>query len=103
MGEDMRRGDVTLAILLKRSGALRFAMVAVITAFALFLAETCIRFRQLRSLGIVVALALWGVLLVSWYIQRNNADMAYEQRGFYRALWVWAITDLSVVLAMAPM
>jgi len=102
MAEDMRRGDVTLAILLNRSGALRFAMLVVVVGFSLILIEAGIRFRELRSLGILLSLALWAILLASWYIRRNNVDMAFEQRGFYRALWVWAITDLSVVLAMAP-
>jgi hypothetical protein len=71
-------------------------------AFAFTLGEVWLRFRQARSAGALVALALWAVVLVPWIATHERVDRAYEQRGFYRALWVWAVTDLSVVLAMAP-
>jgi len=103
MVEDSRRGDVTLALLLTKRGALLFAMATVGIAFALFLGEVWTRYRQPRSIGILVALVLWGVLLLPWYRRRDTVDEVYEQSGFYRALWVWAITDLSIVLAMMPM
>jgi len=103
MVEDSRRGDVTLALLLTKRGALLFAMATVGIAFTLFLGEVWTRYRQPRSIGILVALVLWGVLLLPWYRRRDTVDEVYEQSGFYRALWVWAITDLSIVLAMMPM
>jgi 4-hydroxybenzoate polyprenyltransferase len=101
MTEDARRGDVTLALLLKKRNALRLAMAAVAIAFAFFLSEAFRTRWQLRSAGIVAALPLWGTVLVPWYRQCDEADEVYEQRGFYRALWAWAFTDLSIVLAMA--
>ncbi len=102
MAEDLRRGDVTLALLLKKRNVLLFAMAAVTIAFAFMLGEVWMRYRQLRSTGILVALTLWGVVLLPWYRRRDEVDEAYEQRGFYHALWVWAVTDLSIVLALAP-
>ena len=102
MAEDLRRGDVTLALLLKKRNALRFAMAAVGIAFAFMLGEAWMRYRQLRSVGILVALALWGVVLLPWHRYYDQLDEAYEQQAFYRALWVWAFTDLSIVLAMVP-
>jgi 4-hydroxybenzoate polyprenyltransferase len=102
MAEDQRRGDVTLALRLGKQNTLRFAMVAVSIAFAFTLGEVWLRFRQVRSTGTMLALGLWAMVLVPWIIHHDRVDTAYEQRGFYRALWVWAVTDVSVVLAMAP-
>jgi hypothetical protein len=46
--------------------------------------------------------ALWAVLLIHWLKNHATVDIIYEKRGFYRALWVWALTDISIVLAFAP-
>jgi 4-hydroxybenzoate polyprenyltransferase len=102
MAEDRRRGDVTLALRLGKQNTLRFAMLSVGIAFAFTLGEVWVRFRQVRSMGTIIALVLWTGVLVPWAVRHNRVDVAYEQRGFYHALWVWAITDVSVVLAMAP-
>jgi hypothetical protein len=37
-----------------------------------------------------------------WYIKRNQVDWRYEQKGFYNALYAWALTDLAVAVAMMP-
>ena len=102
MAEDSERGDVTLALLLDKRNALRFAIAAVGIAFAFMLGEVWRRYRQLRAVGILLALALWSAVLLPWYRRHDQVDETYEQRGFYRALWVWAVTDLGIVLAMAP-
>ena len=102
MAEDLRRGDATLALLLKKQNALRFAIASIGIAFAFMLGEARRRYWQPRATGILVALVLWGVVLLPWYRRYDEVDMAYEQRGFYRALWVWAVTDLGVVLGMSP-
>lgn len=102
MAEDLSRGDVTLALLLNKQKALRFAITAVGIAFAFMLSEAWQRHWQPRAVGIPAALALWAALLLPWYRHHDEVDTAYEQRGFYRALWVWAITDLGIVLAMSP-
>ncbi len=102
MAEDVSRGDVTLALLLNKKNALRFAMLMVAVAFAFMLGEAWARYRQIRSVGILVALLCWGGLLFFWHRQHDQVDAGYEQRGFYRALWIWALTDISIVLAMAP-
>lgn len=102
MAEDEKRGDKTLALLLGRRNALRFAISSIVIAFGFMLGEALVRYQELRSLGILVALVLWIVVLLPWYRRYREVNMAYEQRGFYLALWVWAITDLGIVLAMAP-
>ena len=102
MEEDRGRGDSTLALLLGKRKAILFSMAAVGIAFVFFLTEAFTGYLQLRSFGLLIALALWAVVLLPWYLRHNEAGVAYEQRGFYKALWVWAVTDLAIVLAMAP-
>jgi 4-hydroxybenzoate polyprenyltransferase len=102
MEEDRERGDVTLAVRLDKRNALRFATGAVVIGFIFFVGETAARYLELRSLGILFSLFLWGIFLIDWYKKYAEADIAYEKRGFYKALWIWAVTDISIVLAMAP-
>jgi lycopene elongase/hydratase (dihydrobisanhydrobacterioruberin-forming) len=101
MEEDRTRGDRTLALLLGKPRVFFVAGGAVLIAFSFFLLEAWQHFQNWRSLGILLALSLWLWLLGAWYHQSEHADQAYEQRGFYRALWLWALTDLTIVLAMA--
>jgi len=101
MGEDRERGDTTLALLLGKRNALIFSIITVGIAFVFFIGEVLARNWSFRSAGIFLSLFLWGVVLLPWLKRYREVDMNYEQGGFYRALWVWAITDLSIVLAMA--
>jgi 4-hydroxybenzoate polyprenyltransferase len=102
MGEDKARGDSTLALILGKRRAILFAMAAVGMAFIFFLVEALTGYLHLRSSGLLLALAMWAVVLLPWYHRHQEVDVVYEQRGFYKALWVWAVTDLAIVLAMAP-
>jgi 4-hydroxybenzoate polyprenyltransferase len=101
MDEDRTRGDSTLALALGKRRVLRLALLSVLAAFAFFLGEAWLRFRHPASLGLVLALALWLGLLIPWLRAAESAGRAREQRGFYQALWIWAMTDLAVVLALA--
>ncbi|MBN1265170.1 MAG: UbiA prenyltransferase family protein [Anaerolineales bacterium] len=103
MEEDRRRGDNTLAVRLDKRNALRFAAAAVIIAFVFFVGEVTARYFELRALGILISLLLWGVFLIHWNTHYASVDNAYEKKGFYKALWIWAVTDISVVVAMAPL
>lgn len=102
MEEDDKRGDKTLALLLKKPAVFHFAGLAVLIAFMFFISEAAARYFELRSLGILISLILWASLLIPWMRNHASVDTAYEKQGFYRALWIWAITDISIVLAMAP-
>jgi len=102
MEEDHRRGDTTLALRLNKRNALRFASGAVAIAFVFFVGETAVRYFDIRSLGILISLVLWAIFLIHWNTNYAVVDNGYEKKGFYRALWIWAVTDISIVLAMAP-
>ncbi len=100
--EDRRRGDRTFAMLLNRRNSLLFAMLAVGLAFVFVLREAWLRYRQPISIGLLLALAFWGAVILHWYHRQERVDRLYEKQGFYRALWACFLTDLSIVLAMAP-
>jgi 4-hydroxybenzoate polyprenyltransferase len=102
MNEDRGRGDTTLALLLGKRRAILFAIASVGVAFIFMLGESFSRYLPVRSSGLVIALILWAVVLLPWYHRYGEVDEVYEQRGFYHALWVWAVTDIAIVLAMAP-
>jgi 4-hydroxybenzoate polyprenyltransferase len=102
MGEDRARGDSTLALALGKRNSLRLSLLAAVLAFAFFLGEPWLHYPAWRSAGLVIALGLWLALLIPWLRRSETADTPSEQRGFYRALWIWAITDLAVVIAMFP-
>ena len=102
MGEDRARGDSTLALTLGKRNSLRLSLLAIALAFALFLGEAWAHYHAWRSTGLVLALGLWLALLIPWLRRSETADTPSEQRGFYQALWVWAITDLAAVVAMLP-
>lgn len=101
--EDARRGDRTLARALGRRKSLIVALVAVVSAFALFgaagLAAGWGGADIWRWLALGLAATTWAVVLIPW-LQRYSAMTAPEhQRGMYRALVAWALTDLAVVFA----
>jgi len=53
----------------------------------------------LRWGGVLVALVCWAAVLLPWRSRWSRLAPADHQRGMYRALAAWAVTDLVVVLA----
>jgi 4-hydroxybenzoate polyprenyltransferase len=100
--EDRDRGDSTLTVLLSKRQALLFTIASELVAFVFILGEAWLRYRMLQSIGILVALVTWGVVILPWYFRHDQVDQTFEKKGFYRALWACFITDLSIILAMAP-
>src|SRR5207247_2230302 len=49
----------------------------------------------------VVHLVAWVAVLVPWYRRREALPAPAHQRGMYRALAAWAVTDLVVLLVFA--
>lgn len=103
MKEDHKRGDVTMALLLGKAQALNLSIAAVMVAFLFFLGEAFFHFRTLQSLSLAGCLLLWLILLISWRNNYASMDTAHEKQGFYRGLWIWAATDICIVLSLAPL
>jgi 4-hydroxybenzoate polyprenyltransferase len=103
--EDTRRGDRTLACVLGVRRSLDAAIATAALAFALF-AAAGIRAGWVaggthvwRWGGLGLALAAWAWVLIPWRLQQARLAPADHQRGMYRALGAWALTDVVVVLA----
>ncbi len=103
--EDSRRGDRTLACVLGPGRSLAAAVAAAAIAFAL-LAAAGLR-AGWRSGGtdawrwaaLAAALAAWAWVLLPWWRNHARWSPGEHQRGMYRALAAWAVTDVVVVLA----
>jgi lycopene elongase/hydratase (dihydrobisanhydrobacterioruberin-forming) len=101
--EDIRRGDRTLASLLGVRQSLLVAVGAAAGAFALLM------IAGVRSgwgaadwwrwAGLVLSAWAWCWVLLSWLRRHRGFSGAEHQRGMYRALGAWAVTDVVVVLA----
>lgn len=105
MAEDAERGDYTLALALGKQNALRMGVLGVGMGFVFLTLEVVQRrlLGAVRSVGLILALLAWSAVLIPWYLCRQQADVAYEQRGFYSALYAWALTDIAVAVAMMPL
>lgn len=101
--EDTRRGDRTLASVLGPSRSLDVALGAATLAFALFAAGAVRAGWRFPADGwrvglLVLAGAAWSAVLIPWRARVAGMTPAEHQRGMYRALVAWAVTDVAVVI-----
>jgi 1,4-dihydroxy-2-naphthoate octaprenyltransferase len=95
--EDKERGDRTLVIALGKRGALIWSIVTVLIGFS-FLAAAILKYHFTPwSLVPAAALVAWMAVLLPWL---KNVNTYPEQKGMYRALWTWALTDIGVIAAL---
>jgi 4-hydroxybenzoate polyprenyltransferase len=103
--EDSRRGDRTLACVLGIRRSLTAAIGAAALAFSLFAAGGARAGWRLAGVdvwrwgGLLLALLSWAAVLLPWRRRWAAMTAAQHQRGMYRALAAWAVTDVVVVLA----
>jgi 4-hydroxybenzoate polyprenyltransferase len=103
--EDARRGDRTLACLLGIRRSLTASLMTAGLAFVVFaLAGARAGWRlagadAARWAGLLIALGAWAAVLVPWRRRWATLTPAEHERGMYRALGAWAVTDVIVVLA----
>lgn len=102
--EDLRRGDRTLASALGMGRSLSAALGAVVIAAGLFAAAGVEAGWHgtgavWRWAALTLALCAWALVLVPWRLHGSRWTPAQHQRGMYRALGAWAVTDVVVVLA----
>ena len=99
LDEDRRRGDRTLALLLGLRTSLIVAIGCTVFAFVLFAWAAVV--LRVTAWWLLVPLVAWLAVLVPWYRQREVLPPAAQQRGMYRALAAWGLTDLAVLLVFA--
>ena len=99
--EDRRRGDRTLALILGMRASVAVAIGCTLVAFALFGWAGWWLGAGAAAVLLVVPFAAWLVVLGPWYAGQARWTPADHQRGMYRALGAWAVTDLTVLLVFA--
>jgi 4-hydroxybenzoate polyprenyltransferase len=97
--EDRRRGDRTFALILGMRASLIMAVACTLLAFGLLVAAATI--LQVRAWPLALPLALWLAVLGPWLAGFVSWSPAEHQRGMYRALAAWAVTDVVVLLVFA--
>jgi len=99
--EDRRRGDRTLALILGMRLSLIVAILSTLLAFALFGWAVVLVATGVKALALLLPLVLWLGVLVPWLVGHGSWSAAQHQRGMYRALGAWAVTDLTVLYVFA--
>jgi 4-hydroxybenzoate polyprenyltransferase len=99
--EDGRRGDRTLARILGARRSLEVATACVLVAFALFAWAAEVRRVGAAGAALLIPLAAWLGVLVPWRTRHAVWSPAGHQRGMYRALVAWAVTDVTVLAVFA--
>jgi len=99
--EDRRRGDRTLALILGMRTSLVVATISTLVAFGIFAWAIGIQHVAARSWALLLPLAAWLVVLVPWLARHAAWSPPQHQRGMYRALAAWALTDLGVLFVFA--
>jgi 4-hydroxybenzoate polyprenyltransferase len=97
--EDRRRGDRTLALIVGMRAGLGIALACTLLAFGL-LAWAAVVLR-VSPLALALPFAAWLVVLLPWLAGFAGWTPAQHQRGMYRALTAWAVTDVVVLLVFA--
>jgi 4-hydroxybenzoate polyprenyltransferase len=99
--EDRRRGDRTLALILGMRASLVVATLATLLAFGLFAWGMRLLHSGPKGFALLLPLALWLAVLVPWLRASARWTPTQHQRGMYRALAAWAVTDLTVLFVFA--
>jgi 4-hydroxybenzoate polyprenyltransferase len=99
--EDRRRGDRTLALKLGMRWSLNVAIGSTLVAFGLFgwaglQAGWHGSWRWIVLAGAFVA---WLGVVIPWRWRFGSMTADQHQRGMYRGLVAWAITDMAIVVA----
>jgi 4-hydroxybenzoate polyprenyltransferase len=97
--EDRRRGDRTLALILGMRASLIVAVACTLLAFGM-LAWAAILLKA-DGRWLIAPLVLWLAVLVPWLLHHAAWRSEQHQRGMYRALAAWAVTDLTVLYVFA--
>jgi len=99
--EDRRRGDRTLALILGMRASLVVATLATLLAFALLAWAMLLVHAGAKGFTLLVPLVLWLAVLLPWLLGYTAWSPKQHQRGMYRALAAWAVTDLTVLFVFA--
>ena len=99
--EDRRRGDRTLALILGMRTSLTVAALSTLLAFGLFMWAAVLLGVGNKGFALALPVVLWLGVLLPWLAGYGSWTPGQHQRGMYRALAAWAVTDLTVLFVFA--
>ncbi len=91
--EDRDKGDKTLTVALGIEKSIKLSLVCLICAFAIFGVVSFLEHIDFYLL--IIPLSFWLIILVPWIARGKHYP---QKKGMYRALWAWAVTDITVVV-----
>jgi lycopene elongase/hydratase (dihydrobisanhydrobacterioruberin-forming) len=101
--EDARRGDRTLTRTLGVGRSLLVSFTAAVIAYAFFVGAGLRAGWSdgdgWRWLMLGLSALVWGLILLPWARHHRSMSTVEHQRGMYRALGAWAVTDVAAILA----
>ncbi|HEY3399288.1 MAG TPA: UbiA family prenyltransferase [Geothrix sp.] len=100
VGEDSRRGDLTLVIRVGVGQSLSLALAAALVAHLFFAAGILTQGRN--PLPLTVSLLSWLALLLAWIRAWRDWTDRQHEAGMYWGLGAWAVTDLSLLILLWP-
>jgi lycopene elongase/hydratase (dihydrobisanhydrobacterioruberin-forming) len=101
MDEDRERGDRTLALRIGLRASLVIAIACTVAAFLLFTWAAAALPAGPWIAVLAVPLVAWLGVLLPWYRGHASWSPEQHQRGMYRALAAWALTDGAVLVVFA--
>ena len=96
--EDVAKGDVTLTIFFGKRNVLFFSVVLILIAYGCLALSFLERPITGGCLAVALSALLWLGLLGHWLAA---FDRYPHKNGMYRALYIWAFTDIAVVIAFS--
>lgn len=99
--EDRRRGDRTLALIVGMRASLVVATASTLLAFGLLAWAVSVLNVGVKALALVLPFVTWLAVLLPWLGTYSEWTPRQHQRGMYRALAAWALTDLGVLYVFA--
>lgn len=100
VAEDTKRGDQTLVIRMGVARSLGYAIFAALVAH-LWFAQAVLRMGR-NPVFLVISLVAWVGILIPWRLHHARMSDPEHERGMYRALAAWAVTDISILILMWP-
>ncbi len=98
IGQDLQRGDRTLTTSLGPRRSLVLAVLLGLAAGAAFVLAWQGSWNHWSVLLPVLASALWLGHFLRWLGRQGGMDEAAHERSMYRALTLWAVVDIGVLL-----
>ncbi len=98
--EDRSRGDRTMVIAFGEGRSLAIALGLAI------LAHLCFGYAFVANPGagawMLLSLGAWIIVLLPWLLKWRSYTREQHEKGMYKALFAWAVTDITLLVLLFP-